>query len=91
MKNKEQELEIRFCTTRKVAKEIYELAKYLSKKVICTSDMYLPIETIKKIINKNGYYVEKIYLSSEIGLTKFHKDLYDYVAKDLKIEPSKKR
>lgn len=89
MKNKEQELEIRFCTTRKVAKEIYELAKYLGKKVICTSDMYLPIETIKKIINKNGYYVEKIYLSSEIGLTKFHKDLYDYVAKDLKIEPSK--
>lgn len=89
MKNKEQELEIRFCTTRKVAKEIYELAKYLGKKVICTSDMYLPIETIKKMINKNGYYVEKIYLSSEIGLTKFHKDLYDYVAKDLKIEPSK--
>ncbi len=89
MKNKEQELEIRFCTTRKVAKEIYELAKYLGKKVICTSDMYLPIETIEKMINKNGYYVEKIYLSSEIGLTKFHKDLYDYVAKDLKIEPSK--
>ena len=89
MKNKEQELEIRFCTTRKVAKEIYELAKYLGKKVICISDMYLPIETIEKMINKNGYYVEKIYLSSEIGLTKFHKDLYDYVAKDLKIEPSK--
>ena len=89
MKHKEQELEIRFCTTRKVAKEIYELAKYLGKKVICTSDMYLPIETIKEMINKNGYYVEKIYLSSEIGLTKFHKDLYDYVAKDLKIESSK--
>ncbi len=89
MKNKEQELEIKFCTTRKVAKEIYELAKYLGKKVICTSDMYLPIETIKEMINKNGYEVEKIYLSSEIGLTKFHKDLYDYVAKDLEIEPSR--
>lgn len=89
MKNKEQELEIKFCTTRKVAKEIYELAKYLGKKVICTSDMYLPIETIKEMINKNGYEVEKIYLSSEIGLTKFHKDLYEYVVKDLKIEPKK--
>ena len=34
IKKKEEEEEIRFCTQRKVAKEIYELAKYLGKKVI---------------------------------------------------------
>ncbi len=69
--------------------EIYELAKYLNKEVICTSDMYLPIGTIRKIIEKNGYIIEKIYLSSQIKLTKFTGDLYKYVLKDLNVQPEK--
>ena len=89
LKAKEQELEIRFCTKRKTAKEIYDLAKYLNKKVICISDMYLPIDTIKKIVEKNGYNLEKIYLSSEIKLTKFTGDIYKYALDDLKIEGNK--
>lgn len=87
IKKKEEEEEIRFCTQRKVAKEIYELAKYLGKKVICVSDMYLPMETIRKMINKNGYDIKTIYLSAEINLTKFTKDLYTYVINELKVEP----
>ena len=86
LKNKEKELEIKFCMQRKTAKEIYDLAKYLNKKIICTSDMYLPIVTIRKMIEKNGYDISKIYLSSEIKLTKFSGDLYTYVIKDLQIE-----
>lgn len=86
MKENEQELETRFCLERKTAKEIYELAKYLNKNVICISDMYLPIETIRKILNKSGYSIEKIYLSSEIEKTKFCGDLYQYVIKDLKAD-----
>ena len=35
LKKKEQELEIKFCYARKTAMEIYELAKYLDKKIIC--------------------------------------------------------
>lgn len=89
LKIKEQELEIKYCTKRNVAMEIYELAKYLNKEVICTSDMYLPIETIRKIIEKNGYIIEKIYLSSQIKLTKFTGDLYKYVLKDLNVQPEK--
>ena len=83
MQEKEKDLEIRFCTERKTTKEIYELAKYLNKEVICTSDMYLPIETIRNMLKKTGYEIKNIYLSSEIGLTKFTKDLYKYVIKDL--------
>lgn len=87
LKNKEQELEIKFCSRRNVAKEIYDLAIYLNKKIICTSDMYLPIKTIRKIIEKNGYIIEDIYLSSELKLTKFTGDLYKYVINDLNKEP----
>ena len=87
MKQKEQELEIKFCTARKTGKEIYELAKYLGKTVIATSDMYLPMENIKKILDKNDYKMDNIYLSAQIGVTKFCGDLYSYVIKDLQVEP----
>ena len=89
LKKKEQELEIKFCYARKTAMEIYELAKYLDKKIVCISDMYLPIETIKKILSKNGYDIEKIYLSSEIKQTKFTGDLYKYVINDMNIDGNK--
>lgn len=89
MKEKEIELELRFCTQRKTGKELYQLAEYLKKKIICISDMYLPIETINKILEKNGYKIEKIYLSNEIELTKFKNDLYKYAIDDLKINAEK--
>ena len=37
LKKKEIELELRFCKRRETAYSIYKLAKYLGKKVICTS------------------------------------------------------
>ena len=86
MQEKEIELELRFCTERKTGKELYQLAKYLNKKIICISDMYLPINTINEILKKNNYEFEEIYLSNEIKLTKFKSDLYKYVINDLKIE-----
>lgn len=89
MKEKEIELELRFCTDRKTGKELYQLAEYLEKKIICISDMYLPLEAINKILEKNGYIIEKIYLSNEIGLTKFKNDLYKYAIDDLKINAEK--
>ena len=52
VKEKEIELEIRFCNTRKTGKELYELAKYLNKEVIYTSDMYLPESVIMQILTK---------------------------------------
>lgn len=85
MQNTEQELEIRFCRERKTGKELYELAKYLGKKVICISDIYLPLETINKILSKNKYNINQVYLSSEINLTKFNGDLYDFVISDLNV------
>lgn len=88
MMEKEKELELNFCSERKTAKELYELALFLGKEVICISDMYLPKETIQEILRKNGYNeISKLYVSSDIKLTKFTGDLYSYVIEDLKIEP----
>lgn len=88
MEEKEKELEIRFCSPRNTGKELYELAKYLNKKVICITDMYLPKQTIEQMLTKNGYDVKNIYISGEIELTKHSGDLYDFVLKDLNIEPN---
>lgn len=86
MMTKEQELEIRFCTRRHTAYELYELALTMKKDVICTSDMYLPEDVIFKILKKNGYdKINKLYLSSSIKKTKSTGDLYKYVMSDLKI------
>ena len=87
LKSKEMEYEVRFCTRRNTGYELYTLALAMGKKVIFTSDMYLSRETINKILEKNGYIDnEKLYLSSEIKLSKSKGDLFKYVLSDLKIE-----
>ena len=86
LKNKEIEYEIRFCERRNIGYELYTLALAKGKKVIFTSDMYLQKDVIEKILIKNGYTEnEKLYLSSEVKLTKARGDLYKYVLEDLKI------
>lgn len=87
LKSKEMEYEVRFCTRRNTGYELYTLALAMGKKVIFTSDMYLSREAINKILEKNGYIDnEKLYLSSEIKLSKSKGDLFKYVLNDLKIE-----
>lgn len=86
MRKKEQQLEIKFCTERKTGKELYELAKYLNKIIVCTSDMYLPLEIINQILSKNGYDINSVYLSCKIELTKFNGELYDLVISDLNVK-----
>lgn len=87
---KEIELEINFCTKRNSGKELYDFAISLGKEIICISDMYLPKDIIKRILETNGYInIKDIYVSSEIRLLKNTGALYKYVIKKLNIEPSK--
>lgn len=90
LKSREIELELRLCRCRETVRELFELAKALNKKVILVSDMYLKRETIEQLLEKNGYegYV-RLYLSSDIRLTKHTGDLFKYVLNDLGI-PGKK-
>lgn len=86
MMKKEQEAEIKFCTRRSTAFNLYKMALSIGKKVICTSDMYLPENTILDILNANGYNeISKVYLSSTVKKTKSTGDLFKYVINDLNI------
>ena len=76
LKNKEIELEKRFCKRRQTAYELFTLAKDLGKKVICTSDMYLSKDVIEDILKNNGYFPDEIYLSCDVGKTKWTGDLF---------------
>lgn len=80
-------LEKYFCKSNIDIKPFYDMAIKLNKKVIITSDMYLPIRTIEDILKSNGfdnYY--KLYLSCDVQCTKANGDLFEYVKNDLSTE-----
>ena len=80
MKQLEIGYELRFCKRRETAYQLYQLAKYLGKKVICTSDMYLDKETILKILKNNGYtLVDEVYVSCEVNKTKSSGELFKHI------------
>ena len=79
IKEKELEMEISFCKRRNSGYELYSLAKFMNKKVILTSDIYLPRKTLKKILENTGYTFDEYYISSELLKTKFTGNLYEYI------------
>jgi predicted HAD superfamily hydrolase len=90
IKQLEMELEVRFCEARPGGQDLYQLAQDSGKRIILCTDMYLPRSVLEAILAKNQYTgYEKLYLSSEIKVTKAQKTLYPYVAKDLGCPPPK--
>lgn len=86
LKKMECDIEIKSCFVNTYVYEIFEKCKSDNKTVIITSDMYLPPKVIKAMLNKQniiGY--KKLYISSEVGLTKRSGNLYKYILNDLKI------
>lgn len=64
--------------------ELFEYAKKQNKRIVITSDMYLPKKTVEQILKNAGYAgYEKLLLSSEQKHTKasgtLFEDLIDYV------------
>lgn len=88
IKEYEIELELKYCKTREYAKEIFDLAKYLGKKIIITSDMYLPEGVIRKILDNAGYRgYSELFLSCNERLTKHSGNLFRKIVKILSIKP----
>ena len=83
LKQKEQDLELRFCTARRTAKRIFDFVKECGKKIVIISDMYLSAEWIGKILEKNGYSDYKLYVSCEYRLSKASGNLFRKVLDDL--------
>jgi FMN phosphatase YigB (HAD superfamily) len=59
-------------------------------KIFCVSDFYLPKNAIRAMFEHHGIlkYVDEIYVSSDVLLTKKSGRLYDYVMELHKVEPS---
>lgn len=81
--NEELEAEGELLIANDLILSIYKYA-LKSKRVIITSDMYLPEKFIYQILERegiNGY--ERLYLSSSLGKTKHSGDLFDLIISEL--------
>lgn len=88
VENREIELELKYCHPRSYARELFQLCHALGKRIIITSDMYLPKKAVEKILARCGYEgYEKLYLSSDVKLGKWSGNLYQHICKDLDASP----
>lgn len=65
----------------------YLFAVSLNKKIIITSDMYLPKYVIQEILKRNKIDYDNLYLSSEIKKKKSSGELFDFILSDLNCKP----
>ncbi|GHU49984.1 hypothetical protein AGMMS49975_00100 [Clostridia bacterium] len=59
-----------------------EVFKHIKGKVIAISDMYLPAGMIRALLEKCGFYPDKIYVSCEYGFGKSSGELFRAAQKD---------
>lgn len=79
----EMQYEMRFCYANPFMQKVYKGLQKLGKKIIITSDMYLPAEFLEKMLKKNGYTgFSHIFISNEYKASKAEGDLYDVVKAD---------
>ncbi|MBP0965274.1 MAG: glycosyltransferase [Oscillospiraceae bacterium] len=90
MKEKEIELELRFCKPRRVGAQLFRMALDMGKRVVLTSDMYLDRGTVERILENNGITgYERLYLSSEKRLGKWSGRLFKCLLDDVDISPER--
>ena len=82
-KQREEELELDLSFANPYIQTVYNLLLKEGKEIIFTSDMYLSLDLIKALLEKNGYQTyEKIYLSNEYEARKGDSSLQRIIAKD---------
>lgn len=82
---REKELELRFCRPRRAGRALLDLARDIGKRVILCSDIYLPEELIRRMLQKSGYTFDALYLSSSTRLSKAAGGLFPYVRRALNV------
>ena len=74
--------EEKYCYANPFMLQVFQIVRSAGKHIIITTDMYLPKETIERILAKNGYEgYEKLYLSCEHDISKGRGKLYRLVKK----------
>ncbi|MFL5747167.1 MAG: HAD family hydrolase [Niastella sp.] len=88
IKNLEIEYEKSILRKRSSVVEILEFAYRRGKRIILTSDMYLPKDTLKLILQNLGITsYHEFYLSNEVGLRKDSRTLFPYILEKENIAP----
>lgn len=84
----ELQYEIEHCICRKKMYKVFDYAFNTGKQIVLISDMYLPIETIMKMLEKCGYesYKYKLYISNQYHVNKVEGLLFDRVFTELGID-----
>ena len=69
---------------------LYEYAVSAGKLIVAISDMYLPQSFLQEVLASSGYSeIQRVFVSSEVGLTKAGGQLYDFAAAELKVTPER--
>ncbi|MCQ2794691.1 MAG: hypothetical protein MJ214_00540 [Bacilli bacterium] len=85
IKNEEIACESKLNLINPIGHELFQYAKKLNKTIIIVSDMYLSSIVLSRLLATNkiiGY--KKMYVSSEIGITKNSAKLFKFVVEDNK-------
>ncbi|MCM1324616.1 MAG: hypothetical protein NC218_10880 [Acetobacter sp.] len=90
MKQRELDWERMVLRPNPELKQVYDYVKALGKKIIITSDMYLPTDFLASILRQNGFDEwNKLYVSGDICKTKYKGSLYQQILQDYTLPPSK--
>lgn len=84
-KDIEMKLERDLSVENKYIFPIYEYCRQKGKKIVATSDMYLPHEFVLELLKINGYEIDTLFLSSDYGVQKVNGRLFRVLLKKLKI------
>lgn len=88
-KQLEIQAELDFCVTNPYMQKIYNYCLAQKKDIIIVSDMYLPQDTVEKLLSKNGFLnYKKLFLSSSIKLTKHTGNIFPLILNELKYKAS---
>lgn len=76
----EKRLEMEFCYANPFMLEVFRRLRSAGKKIIVISDMYLPRDFLRELLEKNGYAgISELYVSCEYGKSKRDGGLYRLV------------
>lgn len=80
----EIEAERSLCFGNPYMLEVFRYLTEYGKKIICTSDMYLPSEVIRQMVEKSGFSgISQYFISCEYGVSKGDGRLYEAVKEEL--------
>lgn len=88
LKRLEVYTEIFFCNPNMEMINVLKQLRNDGKTIIITSDMYLPKQVIKKILQKCSVNFDYLFVSSEYGIRKSSGKLFKYIINTLKINKS---